>query len=252
MSYPHTLMPSFTGKVAFIIPAFVYSRQFLAAPLVFLLYCVYTSSIEEKTMELQQTPARFSNGLDMAGLGKQIRMRRLQRRLSLDALSAQSGVSRSMLSDIEHGHKIPSVLVLDHIATALDTSIARLLGEEQRANIIVLRHTEQDVAQDASGWERRILSPVLPGIEFEFMRTTIQPGVDAGTFSPHAAGSREYVAIEQGTLRLTLNGETYLLNAGDSIYYAGNCHHAFANPGDAPCVFYLVMDVTAHEQPHHF
>jgi XRE family transcriptional regulator, regulator of sulfur utilization len=203
-------------------------------------------------MEQQQTSARFSNGLDMTGLGKQIRMLRLQRRLSLDTLSAQSGVSRSMLSDIELGNKVPSVLVLDHIATALGTSIARLLGEEQTASVIILRHAEQDVAQDASGWERRILSPVLPGVEFEFMRTTIPPGVDAGTFSPHANGSREYVAIEQGTLRLTLNREVYLLDAGDSIYYTGDCHHAFANPGEIPCVFYLVMDVTAHEQPHHF
>ncbi|GHO91029.1 transcriptional regulator [Reticulibacter mediterranei] len=204
-------------------------------------------------MEQQPTSARFSNGLDMTGLGKQIRMRRLQRHLSLDTLSAQSGVSRSMLSDIELGNKVPSVLVLDHIATALGTSIARLLGKEQTANIIVLRRAEQDIAQDASGWERRILSPVLPGVEFEFMRTTISSGADAGTFSPHASGSREYVAIEQGTLQLTLNGEIYLLHSGDSIYYAGDCHHAFTNPGDTPCVFYLVMDVTAHEQqPHHF
>lgn len=201
----------------------------------------------------QQTSSRFSNGLDMAGLGERIRLERLRRRLSLESLSAQSGVSRSMLSDIEHGNKIPSVLVLDHIATALGTSIARLLGEEQTARVIMLPHAEQDVARDASGWERRILSPVLPGIEFEFMRTTILPGVDAGTFSPHAPNSREYVAIEQGTLQLTLNGEVHLLHAGDSIYYAGDCYHAFANPGEVPCIYYLVMDVTPSmiQQSHH-
>jgi transcriptional regulator with XRE-family HTH domain len=201
----------------------------------------------------QQEPLRFSNGLNMAGLGELIRMERLRRHLSLDSLSTQSGVSRSMLSDIEHGNKVPSVLVLDHIATALGTSIARLLGEEQTARVIILPHTEQDVAQDASGWERRILSPVLPGIEFEFMRTTILPGVDAGTFSPHATGSREYVAIEHGTLQLTLNGEIYLLHAGDSIYYAGDCYHAFTNPEEVPCIYYLVMDVTPHtiQQTHH-
>jgi quercetin dioxygenase-like cupin family protein len=148
-----------------------------------------------------------------------------------------------MLSDIERGNKVPSVLVLDSIATALGSSLARLLGEEQRARVIVLPHAEQDVAQDPSGWERRILSPVLPGVEFEFMRTTISPGVDAGTFLPHAAGSREYVAIEQGTLQLTLDEKIYLLHAGDSIYYAGDCHHAFANPGEASCVYYLVMEI---------
>ncbi|SRR5579884_1542164 len=196
---------------------------------------------------MEPSSSRLSNGLNMTDLGERIRIERLRRHLSLDALSTQSGVSRSMLSDIERGNKVPSVLTLDHIATALGTSIARLLGEEQTARIIVLHHAEQDVAQDASGWERRILSPVLPGVEFEFMRTTILPGVDAGTFSPHVAGSREYVAIEQGTLQLTLNGEVYLLQAGDSIYYAGDCYHAFANPGEVPCIYYLVMDVTPHK-----
>lgn len=82
--------------------------------------------------------------------------------------------------------------------------------------ILIWSH-EQSVARDSSGWERRILSPVLPAVEFEFMRTTLGPGVDAGVFLPHAHGSREYVAIEKGTLLLTLDGEPYALNAGDSI-----------------------------------
>ncbi len=196
---------------------------------------------------------RFASRLDMAELGERIRLERLRRHLSLDVLSTQSGVSRSMLSDIERGNKIPSVLVLDSIATALGTSLARILGEEQVARVIVLRHAEQDLAHDPSGWERRILSPILPGVEFEFMRTTILPGVDAGTFLPHAAGSREYVAIEQGTLQLTLGGSIYLLHPGDSIYYAGDCHHAFANPGEVPCIYYLAMEIPPSRIPssHH-
>jgi quercetin dioxygenase-like cupin family protein len=118
--------------------------------------------------------------------------------------------------------------------------------------VIVLRQSEQEVIQDPSGWERRILSPVLPGVEFEFMRTTIEPGVDAGVFLPHATGSREYVAVEEGTLQLTLNGTAYLLQAGDSIYYAGDCHHAFANPGEKPCTYYLVMEIPPSlVQPSH-
>jgi len=192
---------------------------------------------------LSDTAARFSNGMDIAGLGERIRLERQQRRLSLEALAAQSGVSRSMLSDIERGAKVPTVLVLDRIATGLGTSIARLLGEERTSAVIVLRREEQDVAVDPSGWERRILSPVLPGVEFEFMRTTIHPGVDAGVFSPHAPGSLEWVAVERGTLRLTINGTPYTLNAGDSIYYDGDCWHGFANPSDEPCVYYLAMDV---------
>lgn len=151
-----------------------------------------------------------------------------------------------MLSDVERGAKAPTVLVLDRIATGLDTSIARLLGEERAARVVVLRRGEQDTARDPSGWERRILSPVLPGVEFELMQTVIPGGVDAGAFAPHAPGSREYLAMARGTLRLTLDGTPYTLRAGDSIYYAGDCWHAFANPGDDTCAHYLAMELGQH------
>jgi transcriptional regulator with XRE-family HTH domain len=192
---------------------------------------------------------RFSTGLDMAELGARVRTTRLGRGLSLAGAAARAGVSRSMLSAVERGGKVPTVLVLDRIATALDTTIARLLGEERAARVVVLRHAAQDVARDPSGWERRILSPVLPGVEFEMMRTTIGPGVDAGVFAPHARGSREYLAMERGTLQLTIDGTPYALRAGDSAYYAGDCHHQFVNPGREPCVYYLAIELVG-SGPH--
>lgn len=181
--------------------------------------------------------------LDVRALGKTIQRERLTRELSLEDLAHRSGVSRSMLSAVERGAKVPTVLVLDRIATGLGTSIARLVGEERAARVVVLRMNQQNRVRERTGWERRILSPVLPGVEFELMRTTIPPGVDAGDFNPHAPGSREYVAIERGTLQLTLDGEPYVLRAGDAIYYDGDCVHGFANPGRTDCVYYLAMDV---------
>jgi transcriptional regulator with XRE-family HTH domain len=184
-----------------------------------------------------------SAGVDLGALGARVRHERARRGLSLDALAARAGVSRSMLSAVERGSKAPTVLVLDRIATGLDTSIARLLGEERAGRVVLLRHADQEVARDRAGWERRILSPVLPGVEFELMRTTIAGGVNAGVFVPHAPGSREYLAVERGSLRLTLDGTGHTLHAGDSIYYAGDCLHGYANPGTRPCVYYLAMDV---------
>ncbi len=184
-----------------------------------------------------------ATGLDMAVIGGRIREERTRRGLSLDELAARAGVSRSMVSEVERGIKVPSIMVLHGIATGLDTTVARLIGEERPEPVIVLRHDAQDVARDPSGWERRILSPVLPGVEFEFMRTTIPPLLDLGASPPHAPGSHEYIVVERGTLQLTVNGTSYLLHAGDSIYYAADVVHAFANPGDAPCVYYLVVSV---------
>lgn len=176
-------------------------------------------------------------------LGPRLRAERLARGFTLESLAAATGVSRSMLSDVERGSRVPTVLVLDRIATGLGTSIARLLREASPTRRVVLRHDDQDVARDPSGWERRVLSPVLPGVEFEFMRTTIGPGVDTGVFAPHAPDSREYLAVEAGTLSLSLDGEEIDVRAGDSVYYAGDCHHGFANRGAEACVYYLAMEL---------
>ncbi len=205
-----------------------------------------TARTREKVSSAAPRPFKPSDELDMVRLGGRVKAERVARGLSLAELTDRSGVSRSMLSAVERGTKIPTVLVLDRIATGLGTSIARLIGEERRGRVVLLRNHEQSVAHDPSGWERRVLSPVIAGIEFELMRTSIPPGVDAGVFVPHAAGSREYVAVERGTLRLTLDGMPYDLHAGDSIYYDGDCEHAFANLHRSMCVYYLAMDVSGN------
>ena len=181
--------------------------------------------------------------LDMAAIGRRLRALRQQRQLSLETLAERSGVSVSMLSTVERGQKVPSILVMGQIATALDTSIGRLVGEQVLPRAIVIRAADQRVVKDPVGIERRSLSPVLPGIEFELLRMTLPPGVNAGTFPRHRAGSREYLAVETGTLTLTLDGTEYRLDAGDSIYHDGDCEHGYRNDGDTPCIYFLAMDV---------
>ncbi len=195
----------------------------------------------------------MAKGLQLAELGNRIREERRRRNFSLEQLAQKARVSRSMLSAVERGDKAPTVLILDQIATGLASSIARLLAPEHEGRVVLLRAGDQDVAVDPAGWERRILSPVLPNVEFEFMRTTLEPGVNAGAFLPHNPGSREYVAVERGTLRLTLDGVVYVLKKGDSIYFAGDCLHEFENPDRRrSCDYYLAMDVTGHpEQLRH-
>lgn len=181
--------------------------------------------------------------MDIQAIGARVRALRLKRNLSLQVLSQRARVSMSMLSAVERGEKVASILVLHRIATALNTSIARLVEDEAMPRVVVLRKDEQAVMDDGSGWRRRILSPVLPGVEFELMQTTIDPGIDAGEFGPHRPGSREYLVVEQGVLTLILDGDLYVLEAGDSIYYAGDCRHVFRNDGEIPCVYHVAMDL---------
>lgn len=190
-------------------------------------------------------------GLALAALGARVRGERERRGLSAEDLARRCRVSRSMLYEIERGRKSPTVLVLDRIATGLGTSLARLVADEGGGRVVRLPRDRQAVARDPAGWERRILSPALPGVEFEFMRTVLGPGVDAGVFDPHAAGSREYVAVESGMLELTIDGDVYVLRAGDAIYFEGDCLHGFRNRQARRLVYYLVMDIGGRARVGH-
>lgn len=200
---------------------------------------------------IEDTASADRTGLSLADLGARVRGERERRGMSAGDLARSCRVSRSMLYEIERGRKAPTVLVLDRIATGLGTSIARLVADELRDRVVWLAHADQVVVRDPGGWERRILSPTLPGVEFEFMRTTLGPGVDAGTFDPHPPGSREYVAVEAGELELTIDGAVYRLAAGDALYYEGDCEHGFVNRLSRRCVYYLVMDVAGRAGAGH-
>jgi transcriptional regulator with XRE-family HTH domain len=187
-----------------------------------------------------------SRTIDVAALGRRVRELRQGRGFSLEALAERSGVSVSMLSAVERGQKVPSILVMGQIATALDTSIGRLVDDERAPRVVVLRAGQQRVIKDPIGMVRRTLSPVLPGVEFEFLKFTLAPGTNAGTFPAHRTGSREYLAVESGSLTLTIAGHDYVLRAGDSIYHDGDCAHGYRNDGESACIYYLAMDVADH------
>jgi XRE family transcriptional regulator, regulator of sulfur utilization len=175
--------------------------------------------------------------LDLVTLGNRVQKLRHERGLTLQQLADAAEVSVSMLSSVERGQKAPTVLVLARIAEGLGVPLAELCAEPEDGRVIVRRAADQDTAEEPGGWRRTILTPVVPGVNFEWIRTTLPPGCDAGRFPAYAPGSHEFVVVESGTLRLTLASRTLDLDAGDSVYFAADVTHAYANPARVPCVY---------------
>lgn len=198
------------------------------------------SSIEE------QTPP-VDGDLDLRAIGDRVRALRKARGDTLATLAARADLSVSMLSAVERGEKAATVLVLHRIAGALGSTIARLVEDETPVRATVLTHDRQVVIPGEGGWTRRIVSPVVPGIEFEMMQTTLPPGVDAGEYGPHPAGSHEYLLVLEGVLTLTLDGVAHRLSASDAIHHDGNCRHGYRNDGTTTCRYVLAMT----ERPKH-
>lgn len=187
-----------------------------------------------------------SGRLSIISIGRRLHRERQKQGLTLDQLAERSGSSRSMISAVERGERTPSVLMLDQIANALGISVSRLMTAPTENKVITLRRDQQKILEDSGrngvgSFHRRVVSPVLTGVDFEMGRLEMAPQVDAGVFSPHLAGWSEYVVVESGELEITLDGVLHALGAGDSIYFASDCEHGFRNPGADPCVAYIVM-----------
>jgi transcriptional regulator with XRE-family HTH domain len=176
--------------------------------------------------------------IELGELGARIQTLRRDRGLTLQELAEAGAVSASMLSSVERGRKAPTIVVLARIADGLGVPLDGLIvGDGSR--VIVRRAGQQDVIDEPAGWRREILTPVIPGVNFEWIRTTLPPGVDPGPFPAYAAGSHEFVVVEAGTLQLTIGSEDFALHAGDSVYFPADTTHRYANAGGVPCVYYV-------------
>jgi transcriptional regulator with XRE-family HTH domain len=176
--------------------------------------------------------------MDLVDLGHRIRALRTERGQTLQDLARTADVSISMLSSVERGQKAATVVVLDRIARGLGVTLPELIATPDR-DLIVRRAADQDVVDEPAGWQRSILSPVVPGVNFEWIRTTLPAGCDAGQYPAYAAGSHEYVVVLSGTLRLTVGPRTVDLAAGDSVYFAADQVHGYANPTRTPCTYFV-------------
>ncbi|MER6947186.1 cupin domain-containing protein [Nonomuraea sp. NPDC000554] len=182
-------------------------------------------------------------------LGGRVQALRHDHGLTLQELAAAASVSVSMLSSVERGQKAPTVVVLARIAAGLGVPLAELVAEPDQDRVIVRRAADQDHVDEPGGWQRTILTPVVPGVNFEWIRSTLPPGCDAGRYPAYAPGSHEYVVVESGVLRLTIGDRPVELAAGDSVYFAADVVHAYANPGSEPCTYSVAALVMRPRRP---
>jgi transcriptional regulator with XRE-family HTH domain len=169
-----------------------------------------------------------------------LRERRRVAHLSLDELAKLSGVSRAALSQIETCKTNPSLSVLWKVAVGLKIPFAELIGES-RESVSLLRRNEAQVLKSVDGkMESRPLarSGAGPGVEVYELRLT---GHGAHTSEPHAPGTRELITVLQGSLKMSVGEETYVLAVGDSLVFAADQHHVYENPGGAEGRYHNVI-----------
>jgi transcriptional regulator with XRE-family HTH domain len=175
-----------------------------------------------------------------------IRMRREQLGLTLRSLASKSGVSSSMISDVERGTKSPTISTLAALAQALDVPLSALVEDAAPAagRIHVVRASAHaDIIDPASGARRRDLGAPPAGSKIGFMRYVVPPQAMAGPFAAHARGTIEHMHLASGRVRVEFGTDSATLDAGDSCSCLADAPHCFDNrEGDVEALIYIVIE----------
>ncbi|MCM2387572.1 helix-turn-helix domain-containing protein [Streptomyces albipurpureus] len=170
-------------------------------------------------------------------IGARIRARRAERGLSVERLSALSGISAGMLSLVERGKANPSFTTLLHIAHGLGVSIGWFFdSDETRPHSPVVRKSErrgiEGSTRPVDGIVREALTPSASGV-LEAVWLENPPGFDSSA-TPYQHDGVEFGFVLSGTWDVYLNGERHRLEAGDTITYDCDVPHWHVNPGEEP------------------
>lgn len=162
-------------------------------------------------------------------LASRLKEERAAKRLSLDALAKLSGVSRSMLSQIERGESSPTVASLWNLTRALNVDFSTLLDQEAEPEHpikeIVLGDQTPEIRNRAAGCVVRILSAPedVGGTEVYDILFEANSSLES---SPHDKGCIEHLTVLEGQLEIVSDGEKANVSKGDTIRYAGDVEHA--------------------------
>jgi len=161
---------------------------------------------------------------------KNVKRIREEKKLTLDAAANVTGVSRSMLAQIEKGDVNPTISILWKIANGYKVSFTSLVEHHITCTTVIPSGEIVPIYEDEG---RYINYPTFMFDDqklFETYRIEIlsEGHLEAG---PHLTGTEEYITVFKGSVAITIGEESFSLNKGDSIRFRADIPHSYRNIG---------------------
>ena len=162
-------------------------------------------------------------------VGENIKRNRKTKKLSMERLAAESGVSRSMLGQIERGEANPSVALLGKLASALKVPAEVLLENDDFQTLLLSRELDNKARRMDGG--KIVLRPSFPYDEVTRQESFFLDLYISGRYAPEPSvpGCVCHATVISGTVGLTAEGETFQLLERDALRFAADRPYAFEN-----------------------
>ncbi|QDU34487.1 anaerobic benzoate catabolism transcriptional regulator [Poriferisphaera corsica] len=175
-----------------------------------------------------------------------VRELRKKQRWTLQQLADASGVSRSMLSQIERGQANPTLGVAYRIAQAFNLPLGHLVDAAMtESHIEIIRGDDPTfIYKSDDTMQVRTLSPLNKEKDVEFYELRLEPGTQMRSAS-HFEGTTEFLTVLKGQGSVHSGDDVCVLKKGDSAHYRADVPHMIENSGKTQLYAFLVTTYRA-------
>ena len=171
-------------------------------------------------------------GMDKT-MGERLALLRRSLGLSQRRAAELSGLTHGAICMIEQNKVSPSVASLQKLLCVYELPLSRFFAEEEaRAPSVVIK-AEQLIELGSQGVSMKLVHNGNNRRQLGFMLETYAPGTDTGGQVKHLG--EEVGTVLEGSVVLSLAGQTYQLCAGDSYVIDTGEPHSFSNPSGQTC-----------------
>ncbi len=189
-------------------------------------------------MVTESGPETIQRALSAYELGPKLRQLRLRKKIALADLGKHTGLSPSMLSQLENGKMIPTLPTLARIAMVFDVGLEHFFGEKRGyKQFSIVRAAERmrfpdrpDTPQPAWFFECLAYSTQGKGMQAYLAEF---PHSLTGKAAEHFHEGSEFLFVLAGALTIRFQGLSYELQAGDSLHMDSSEPHSYRALGKA-------------------
>lgn len=173
-------------------------------------------------------------------ISENLKQIRKSKNMSLDMVAEQTGVSKSMLAQIERGEANPTIGILGRIVSGLRMEFQDLISTPKKDGYLIEKRRLSPTKESPGQYRVYTVFPFGRERRFEIYEIEVEPGCVYGS-GAHGEGTKEYIVVTEGELTVRYLDEKHMVQSGDGFYFSTNKEHFYCNDGIKlmKCVVYF-------------
>ena len=169
-----------------------------------------------------------------------IKSLREKNKLSMEELSKVSGVSKSMLAQIERGEGNPTISTLWKIANGMKVSFDALTIRPKNDFEVIRTADIEPIMEDNGRVRNYSIFPDDENRKFAVYYVEIEKGAYWSS-EPHLRGTCEFVTIICGQLTIRSADDEHTVKEGESIRFKSDVTHSYHNSGEGAARAHMIL-----------